>query len=230
MVFKAAKKFIFALSFLNKVLILIIQYQNLKMNFSRIISGVAHPMLMPLYSIFVVFHSGTYLDFTPPQLIRVIYIIVGISTVLLPVSILPMLKSQKLVSDYGLEKRKERFVPLVLTIVFYALGFYLLMKFPITRIVAHLQLAAIISIAMIALISTKWKVSIHMTGIGGFVGMIMGISVLLSSSLRIFFIVGILMAGLLAYSRLKLNLHTPFQVYAGFILGFLIVFSSLMLL
>ncbi|MPQ48457.1 hypothetical protein GCQ56_15740 [Marinifilum sp. N1E240] len=200
------------------------------MNLSRIISGVAHPMLMPLYSIFIVFHSGTYLDYTPPQLIRVIYLIVAISTILLPVSVLPLLKAQKLVSDYGLDNKRERIIPLALSIIFYALGFYLLMKFPITRVVAHLQLAAIISIAVIAGISTKWKVSIHMAGIGGFLGMIMAFSILFSSSLRMYFIAGILMAGLLAYSRLKLNLHTPSQVYAGFVLGFTIIFSTLLLM
>ena len=200
------------------------------MNLSRIISGVAHPMLMPLYSIFIVFHSGTYLDYTPPQLIRVIYLIVAISTILLPVSVLPLLKAQKLVSDYGLDNKRERIIPLALSIIFYALGFYLLMKFPITRVVAHLQLAAIISIAVIASISTKWKVSIHMAGIGGFLGMIMAFSILFSSSLRMYFIAGILMAGLLAYSRLKLNLHTPSQVYAGFVLGFTIIFSTLLLM
>jgi len=200
------------------------------MNLSRIISGVAHPMLMPLYSIFIVFHSGTYLDYTPPQLIRVIYLIVAISTILLPVSVLPLLKAQNLVSNYGLDNKRERIIPLALSIIFYALGFYLLMKFPITRVVAHLQLAAIISIAIIAVISTKWKVSIHMAGIGGFLGVVMAFSILFSSSVRMYFIAGLLMAGLLAYSRLKLNLHTPSQVYAGFVLGFTIIFSTLLLM
>ncbi|GAB7089106.1 hypothetical protein [Marinifilum fragile] len=200
------------------------------MNLSRIISGVAHPMLMPLYSIFVIFHSGTFLDFTPPQLIRVIYLIVGISTILLPISVLPLLKVQKFVSDYGLSERSERAIPLIFTIVFYALGFYLLMKFPITRIIAHLQLAAIISIGVIALISTKWKISIHMAGIGGFIGMVLSFTILYAGSLRVYFIAGILLAGLLGYSRLKLNLHTPLQVYAGFMLGLVVIFSTVMLL
>lgn len=200
------------------------------MNLPRIISRVAHPMLMPLYSIFVIFHSGTFLDFAPPQLIRVIYMIVGISTILLPISVLPLLKAQKFVSDYGLSERRERAIPLVFTLVFYALGFYLLMKFPITRIIAHLQLAAIISIGVIALISTKWKISIHMAGIGGFIGMILSFTILYAGSLRVYFIAGILLAGLLGYSRLKLNLHTPLQVYAGFILGFVVIFSTVMLL
>jgi len=199
------------------------------MKVSRIISGIAHPMLMPLYSVFVIFHSGTYLDYSPLPLIRVIYLIVAISTIFLPLSLLPLLKSQKLISDYGIENRRERVVPLVFAILFYSLGAYLLLKFPIIRPVANIQIAAVISIVMIAAISLKWKISIHMVGIGGFIGLLFALSILYSSSLKIFFIVGILIAGLLAFSRLKLNLHSPLQVYAGFVLGFITIFSSLLL-
>ncbi|RUT73137.1 PAP2 family protein [Ancylomarina longa] len=199
------------------------------MKLSRIISGIAHPMLMPLYSVFVIFHSGTYLDYSPSQLIRVIYLIVAISTIFLPLSLLPLLKSQNLISDYGIEKSRERFIPLVFVILFYSLGAYLLWKFPIIRPVANIQIAAIISIALIAIISLKWKISIHMAGIGGFLGLLIALSFLFSSSLRVFFVIGILIAGLLAFSRLKLNLHSPLQVYAGFILGFVTIFSSILL-
>lgn len=200
------------------------------MNFARIISGLAHPMLMPLISVFVIFHSGTYLDYTPHVLIRVIYLIVAISTILLPISSLPLLKSQNIISDMGLEKRSERIIPLLITSLFYGLGYYMLLKFPITRVIAHLQLAAIISILLVSLISLKWKISLHMAGIGGFIGMLIGFSILFSSSLKLVFIIGILFAGLTAYARLKLNLHTPSQVYAGFILGVVSVTSCLLLL
>ncbi|MBI9060225.1 MAG: phosphatase PAP2 family protein [Labilibaculum sp.] len=200
------------------------------MNFARIISGLAHPMLMPLISVFVIFHSGTYLDYTPHVLIRVIYLIVAISTILLPISILPLLKNQNMISDMGLEKRNERLIPLLITTLFYGLGYYMLLKFPITRVVANLQLAAIISILLISLISLKWKISLHMAGIGGFIGMLIGFSFLYSSSLKFVFMIGILVAGLIAYARLKLNLHTPSQVYAGFILGLITVASCLLLM
>lgn len=187
-------------------------------------------MLMPLISVFVIFHSGTYLDYTPHVLIRVIYLIVAISTILLPISILPLLKNQNIISDMGLEKRNERLIPLVITALFYGLGYYMLLKFPITRVIANLQLAAIISIVLVTLISLKWKISLHMAGIGGFIGMLIGFTFLYSSSLKFVFMIGILVAGLIAYARLKLNLHTPSQVYAGFILGLLTVASCLLLM
>ena len=69
-----------------------------------------------------------------------------------------------------------------------------------------------------------------MAGIEGFLGMVIAFTILYSSSLKLVFMVGIILAGLIAYSRLKLNLHTPSQVYAGFIIGLVTICSSMLLL
>lgn len=193
------------------------------MNYSRIISGLAHPMLMPLYAIYLIFHSNTFLAFTPFPLVKAIYMIVFITTVLLPLSCLPLLKSYSLITSYSLTERKDRMIPLALAIISYSLGFYLLMKLPGTNIFARLQLAGIISLALLLIISYWWKISLHMAGIGGLCALIFTFSMRISTSLRGMFMMTILAAGLLAYSRLKLEVHKPSQIYAGFLLGFVVV-------
>lgn len=193
------------------------------MNYSRIISGLAHPMLMPLYAIYLIFHSNTFLDFTPFTLVKAIYMIVFITTILLPVSCLPLLKSYSLISSYSLTERKDRMIPLALAILSYSLGFYLLMKLPGTNIFARLQLAGIISLTLLLIISYWWKISLHMAGIGGLCALIFTFSIRFSTSLRTMFMMAILAAGLLAFSRLKLEVHKPTQIYVGFLLGFTVV-------
>lgn len=200
------------------------------MKFARVLSNVAHPVLMPLLSTFVIFHSGSYYDFIPFRLMCAVYMIVGISTLLLPLSILPMLKNQDLISDLALDKRQDRMIPLAAAMIFYLLGYYILQKFPIMQVFANLQLAAVISILSVSLISLQWKISLHMAGIGGLLGMILAFSIEFSSFLQVEFILGTILAGLLGYSRLKLNLHTPAQVYTGFMLGFTIIFFSVLLM
>ncbi|MGZ2369205.1 hypothetical protein ACXR6G_05435 [Ancylomarina sp. YFZ004] len=193
------------------------------MNYSRIVSGLAHPMLMPLYAIYLIFHSNTFLDFTPFTLVKAIYMIVFITTILLPVSCLPLLKSYSLISSYSLTERKDRMIPLALAIISYSLGFYLLMKLPGTNIFARLQLAGIISLVLLLIISYWWKISLHMAGIGGLCALIFTFSIRFSTSLRTMFMMAILAAGLLAFSRLKLEVHKPTQIYVGFLLGFTVV-------
>jgi len=193
------------------------------MNYSRIISGLAHPMLMPLYAIYLIFHSNTFLDFTPSTLVKAIYMIVFITTILLPVSCLPLLKSYSLISSYSLTERKDRMIPLALAILSYSLGFYLLLKLPGTNIFARLQLAGIISLTLLLIISYWWKISLHMAGIGGLCALIFTFSIRFSTSLRTMFMMAILAAGCLAFSRLKLEVHKPTQIYVGFLLGFAVV-------
>lgn len=193
------------------------------MNYSRIISGLAHPMLMPLYAIFLIFHSNTFHDYTPFPLVKAIYMIVFITTILLPLSCLPLLKSYSLITSYSLTERKDRMIPLALAILSYSLGLYLLMKLPGSNVFGRLQLAGIISLVLLLIISYWWKISLHMAGIGGLCALIFTFSIRFSTSLRAMFMLSILAAGLLAFSRLKLGVHKPSQVYVGFILGFIVV-------
>ena len=193
------------------------------MNYSKIISGLGHPMLMPSYALYLIFHSNTLLDYTPFPLVKAIYMIVFITTVLLPLSCLPLLKSYSLITSYSLTERKDRMIPLILAILSYGLGFYLLMKLPGSNIFARLQLAGMISLTLLLIISYWWKISLHMAGIGGLCALIFAFSIRFSTSLRGMFMMAILAAGLLAFSRLKLELHKPSQIYAGFLLGFVVV-------
>ena len=193
------------------------------MNYSKIMSGLAHPMLMPSYALYLIFHSNTLLDYTPFPLVKAIYMIVFITTVLLPLSCLPLLKSYSLITSYSLTERKDRMIPLILAIASYSLGFYLLLKLPGSNIFARLQLAGIISLTLLLIISYWWKISLHMAGIGGLCALIFAFSIRFSTSLRGMFMLAILAAGLIAFSRLKLELHKPSQIYAGFLLGFVVV-------
>jgi membrane-associated phospholipid phosphatase len=60
-----------------------------------------------------------------------------------------------------------------------------------------------------------------MVGIGGLLGAIIGISLRFKSDMFLFIIVLVFISGLVASSRLRLNAHSPMQVFAGFITGFL---------
>ena len=68
-------------------------------------------------------------------------------------------------------------------------------------------------------INLKWKISAHMIGMGGLIGVIIGVSERLTLDLNATLIVLFVMAGFVGFSRLRLNAHNPFQVYLGFLVG-----------
>lgn len=198
------------------------------MKLARIISGVLHPMLMPLFGLYIIFHSGSFLDLTPYGIKRMIYLIVFVSTVLLPLSTLPLLKLQKVISGYGMPNHRERVIPLLLSSIFYYFGFFLLQRLPISNVFQNFQFAATIALLLVMLVSIKWKVSLHMAGIGGVLGLIIAMAARFSVSLRMVFVAAILAAGLVGYARLKLNVHTPAQIYVGLGIGFFTILLTVL--
>ena len=72
------------------------------------------------------------------------------------------------------------------------------------------------------LFSKFWKISLHLIGIGGVLGVFLALQIIKGGLLNLI-VALILVSGILAFARLKEKAHSPAQVYAGFLLG---VFSE----
>ena len=59
-------------------------------------------------------------------------------------------------------------------------------------------------------------------------GLILALILLYETPLELFLAAAILIAGLVATSRLKLELQRPVEVYTGFLLGFTVVLTTLL--
>lgn len=200
---------------------------NILVKIANVLSVIFHPIVIPLYSVFIIFHSGTLFSFVPDTVKNFTYIIITISTFLLPLSILPLLKFQKLITSYSLVDRRERIIPIILSIIFYFMGYYLTSKLPMSNMILALYRALMLAIMGVALISLYWKISIHMTSMGGICALVFFINYYYQASSFLWVVAAILVAGAMASSRLLLGRHTPSQVYLGFLWGLLSVLSVL---
>ena len=61
-----------------------------------------------------------------------------------------------------------------------------------------------------------------MVGIGGFLGVLISLAYLINVDLTPYYIVTIIVAGMIGFARLFLNEHKPLQIYLGFFLGVII--------
>ena len=85
-------------------------------------------------------------------------------------------------------------------------------------------IGAIIALVVVTLTNLKWKISAHLTGIGGLLGGVCSFA-LYYSTLPLGLVITILATSLiLMYARLYLHAHTPLQVVCGFLLGILSTF------
>ena len=155
---------------------------NLKLFFmqrlvAKIISIIFHPLFMPVYGVLLLFFiSGTFLSYLPGIVKRIVFIIIAVNTIILPLSVVPFYISQKIIKSVHMDTLRERIIPLTLNGFFFYLGYYLLNRLQIPDLIKVYMLASFSVVVVSLLVSLKWKISIHMIGIGGLTGAIISIS------------------------------------------------------
>lgn len=197
---------------------------NLTKNISKGISYAFHPTLMPLLGIYLIL-SYTHLILLPYEGKVAIFKIVGLSTLVLPIMVLPFLYYQKLITDITVSERRERLLPITLAIIFYFFGYYILRRLGGPSIIQSFLLSSFICVFIAGLISLRWKISLHMIGIGGLIGLISAMSFLYQTGIEFILMASILIAGLTGTARLYLKEHSQTQIYSGFLLGFILTFG-----
>ena len=185
---------------------------------ARFFSYLFHPLIMPTMGLFLLF-SYTYLAHLPAEGKRAIYLIVFITTCVLPLSIIPIFLYKNLIKNVQMKSRKERMKPLFITAILYYFSYYLLGQLAVPELINTFMLGIVISITLTFMISYIWRISAHMVGIGGITGAILALSIRLMIDIQLVFMLLIFIAGLIGTSRLYLQAHKPSQVYSGFFLG-----------
>lgn len=194
---------------------------------AHILSVVLHPVWMPTLAVVLAFAIDPHLTFTfTPQGQWILVGMVFIMTALFPASSIMMLWRSGLVSQLSMPRRGERMVPFLLTLVYFCMAYYLLRRTPTSTATLALFSGIIVAMAAVLLVTLRWKVSVHMAGIGGLVGMLLGLMVIHGAQAW-FLPLAFVAAGALGTARLLVSDHTPAQIYVGTAIGLLAVFTCL---
>lgn len=152
-------------------------------------------------------------------------VLVFIGTFAVPSLLIYYLYRTGFLTDLNMPERTDRRLPYLITgmvylVVTYLFGFRMSLFSETSPEVAIILGSITLSILLVGLINTVWKISAHAVGIGGVLGTVM---LLLAkhgdTELFIPFIGLIVLSGLVASARLQLNAHTLGQVGAGLGLG-----------
>ena len=118
-------------------------------------------------------------------------------------------------TDGDVYRREDRVKPLAIGILSYLVGVVLLILIDAPRICTVMMVSYTVSTVLVLLISTRWKISIHATGI---TGPAMALSYVYPPWGYIMY----LLIPLIAWSRYVRRKHTPLQLIGGFVYGILI--------
>ena len=195
------------------------------MKFSKIVSYLLHPILMPIIVLYIGINNVDYFYLIFHNYSNTLYLIILAFTMVLPLISAILFVKLGRVESLEMRKRKERRGPLFISILIMIIGFPIF--YSIAKLSPHLSAIYISSIILLFfsfLITIRWKISLHMMGIGGATGTFIALNYIFGG-IYYFIFLFFALSGLLAFSRLDQKAHNESQVYVGFVLG--CVFQSL---
>lgn len=186
---------------------------------SRILSAIAYPLFIPTLG--VVLYSLLYSRLTPaiPMGAYIYYCgLTFVLTCLIPLGGILILIRKKVVTDIYITDARERRIPYIITLSCFCIWCFLVVRY--MHVLPAFRLSAIgatMALCIVNLINPYWKISAHLTGIGGLIG-----GFILYQPVMGCVLLGV--ALLLMYARLYLDAHTPLQVVCGWLLGLVMTF------
>ncbi|MDD2278823.1 MAG: hypothetical protein PHD06_01760 [Bacteroidales bacterium] len=196
---------------------------------AHIVSGLLHPLIMPSLGVLFIFFTSSHIILLPYEAQRIILIIVAINTLVLPMLMIPLFYRFGIIKSIQMKNHRERIIPLAFTLIPYIFSYYFLNRLPIVSEISLFMLGAALTVFFTLIISIWWKISVHMVGVGGLFGLLYALTFLFQANNIWVILVVIAATGIVAWARLTLNAHKPSQVYAGFILGAVVVSAMVVL-
>jgi membrane-associated phospholipid phosphatase len=188
---------------------------------ARFLSVLLHPAWMPGLAFVLLINTSSFFQLVvPEQMITAVYFIVILTTILIPLFLVNFLYHKGYIRSYEMNDRAERNIPYLISIAGMLLAFYMLNELQAPFLFGRIMLGAATAMGFTYLINLKWKISLHMIGMGGLCGVFFAVSELLYENNITLLSGALLVSGLLGTARIRLGAHYPSQIYAGFFLGF----------
>lgn len=189
---------------------------------AQFLSNLFQPLLIPTYSMMLLFQVGkfAYLDITLKVfIVSSIFILTSI----VPLAVIFVLKKMGVVSSIQLTERKERTVPYVFVVLSYIAAIFFLYRISMPNYIVSMMTGVVVSTVLIMFINFKWKISAHLSAVGGLCAAIIVVAFRMEINASVVLSIAILLSGLLATARIVLKVHTLMQTICGFLAGFLIL-------
>ena len=191
---------------------------------AQAISVVFYPLFVPTYAFAILLTMPAYFSAVMPTSAK--WMVLGLvffTTCILPTFFFIVMIKSGIVSTTYLSKKEDRTLPYIVSIIFFYLTYYILKRLQISAVYYYFVIGATMLNILVMGINFLWKISSHMASVGALAGMIVGLSYFLGTSYFGLIAFTIMVSGLTGFARLKLQAHTPAQIYSGFVLGFVTI-------
>lgn len=191
------------------------------MKTAKIISIIGHPIFHPIWMMCILMTSG--ITRFMPQNNSIFLAITALMTCLIPGLVIMMVKRWGFIKSLEMEDREDRLGPLFIMLLFLYAAFRYFDKVPTLAVYSFYLTSVIVVTAAAFIVSFFWKISLHTLGWGCFSAFLFIMTTVSVRMYLLYFIASIVISGIVAAARLKLESHSNAQIYAGFAMGFAIV-------
>ena len=193
----------------------------IKKIFGHVFSIVFLPLLLPLYGTIYVIYTNPY-TFPDPPSYALTVIRVAFLTFVFPAFTIGLLAALKFIKSVNVYDRQERIIPYIAAGFFYIWAYVVFLKEGFNPQITFILLGSTIAVFVDFLINILFtKVSMHTTGAGGMVAVIMILLPYSYVGILPVFLITIVCAGCVGAARLALKAHTDREVYLGYMVGFI---------
>ncbi len=197
--------------------------------FARICSTIFHPFIIPVAGIFLSLYFSYMRMLGVGYTINILLMIVLFTIAIPGLGVLLLYKTRRITS-VGLVNREERTLPYIIFFFSYIMGAAFLWWANLRGVQFGFFIGGLIAIIVDLIVNRWWKISVHMTAMGGFTGLIFVMSflqyIMYTEYIPLLQVIALLGSGALGTSRIILKRHTIGQVCCGFINGFFWVFVA----
>ena len=205
---------------------------------AQVVSGLFHPLFLLFYAFLILAWSNPYLfgvnsfgQFFESRNNHLIALQILSMSALMPLFGMVLMRSLNLVSSLSLANRQERIGPYLVTGLFYMILFFNVNGSQVLPFELKVfSLGATIAIFVCFVVNLFSKISMHSTGMGGFLAMILLILARTNAYNEYLLVLTVLACGLVGSARLLLRAHEPSDIYGGYAVGFLAQFVALSVL
>ena len=192
---------------------------------ARIVSMLFTPFYLPLVGMLALF-IFSYLRIFPFAYKLQVLLLVYLFTILLPTFIIHLYRRYQGWTLLQLGTKERRMIPYVISIICYLACYYIMSVLHIPHFMGRILVAALMVQIICAIINIWWKISTHTAAIGGVAGALMAFSHIFTFNPLGWLSVIVVLAGVLGTSRMILRQHTLSQVVAGFLVGVVTAWMS----
>lgn len=193
---------------------------------AKVFSALMYPLLIPTYGM-ISFSVGFTLQMFPMTTRYWLVLILGtlFFTGFLPLSLILVMIKRGHIKDIYITDSNERTMPYVYTTMGFCFWTYFLYAICQTPVfIVLVALGSAVALGLVTVINLKWKVSAHLTALGGLFGGVCAFCLYCGILPQWVIILLLCVSLMLMCARLKLDAHTPLQLVFGFLLGLLCAF------